>query len=153
MALDPTVTVRELTDADDITDAVVDAFARLIPQLSSSSPAPSRDELIAMATADADHLLVAEDVDGAILGSMTLIVFRIPTAVRAWIEDVVVDESARGRGVGEVLNRTALDLAYGRGAKAVDLTSRPSREAANRLYQKLGFELRNTNLYRHNPLA
>ena len=144
MALDPTVTVRELADADDITDAVVDAFARLIPQLSSSSPAPSRDELIAMATADADHLLV---------GSMTLIVFRIPTGVRAWIEDVVVDESARGRGVGEVLNRTALDLAYGRGAKTVDLTSRPSREAANRLYQKLGFELRNTNLYRHNPLA
>ena len=153
MALDPTVTVRELADADDITDAVEEAFARLIPQLSSSSPAPSRDELIAMATADADHLLIAEDVDGAILGSMTLIVFRIPTGVRAWIEDVVVDESARGRGVGEVLNRTALDLAYGRGAKTVDLTSRPSREAANRLYQKLGFELRNTNLYRHNPLA
>lgn len=150
MAIDPTVTVRELTDAGDVTDAVVEAFARLIPQLSSSSPAPTHDELVEMATAEADHLLVAEDADGTILGSMTLIVFRIPTGVRAWIEDVVVDESARGRGVGEILNRTALDIAYGRGAKTVDLTSRPSREAANRLYQKLGFELRNTNLYRHN---
>ena len=153
MALDPTVTVRELADADDVTAIVVESSARLSPRLWSSSPAPSPDGLIGTATAAADHLLIAEDVDGAILGSMTLIVFRIPTGVRAWIEDVVVDESARGRGVGEVLNRTALDLAYGRGAKTVDLTSRPSREAANRLYQKLGFELRNTNLYRHNPLA
>lgn len=149
MPIDPTVSVRELSTAADVTADVVDAFARLIPQLSSSSPAPSRDELVAMATAEADHLLVAEDADGSILGSMTLIVFRIPTGIRAWIEDVVVDESARGRGVGEALNRTALDLAYGLGAKTVDLTSRPSREAANRLYQKLGFELRSTNVYRH----
>jgi ribosomal protein S18 acetylase RimI-like enzyme len=69
--------------------------------------------------------------------------------VRAWIEDVVVDESARGRGVGEALNREALDRARGLGAKTVDLTSRPSREAANRLYQRLGFEPRETNIYRY----
>ena len=84
---------------------------------------------------------------------MTLVVFRIPTGMRAWIEDVVVDGDARGRGVGETLNRRAIELAYGLGASTVDLTSRPSREAANRLYQRLGFELRSTNVYRHNPGA
>lgn len=150
MPIDASVTVRELLSADDVTDDVVVAFARLIPQLSSSSPAPGRDELVEMVLSDADHVLLAVDADGAVLGSMTLVVFRIPTGVRAWIEDVVVDEAARGRGVGEVLNRAALDLAYGLGAKTVDLTSRPSREAANRLYRKLGFEPRDTNIYRHN---
>lgn len=149
MPIDPTVTVRELQGEADVTDQVVAAFARLIPQLSSSSPAPTREQLVEMVESGADHVLVAEDPDGTILGSMTLVVFRIPTGVRAWIEDVVVDEAARGRGVGEVLNRTALDLAYGLGSKTVDLTSRPSREAANRLYQKLGFEPRTTNVYRH----
>jgi ribosomal protein S18 acetylase RimI-like enzyme len=151
MPIDESVTVRELATADDVTDDVVEAFARLIPQLSSSSPAPTRAELVEMATSGADHVLVACDADGTVLGSMTLVVFRIPTGVRAWIEDVVVDEAARGRGVGEVLNRTAIDLAYSLGARTVDLTSRPSREAANRLYRKLGFEERDTNIYRHVP--
>ena len=153
MATDSSVTVRELASAAQITDAIVDAFARLIPQLSSSAPAPTNAELVEMAESDSCHLLVAEDVDGTVLGSMTLVVFRIPTGVRSWIEDVVVDGDARGRGVGEALNRSALELAYSLGAKTVDLTSRPSREAANRLYQKLGFELRTTNVYRHNPEA
>lgn len=145
---DPAVTVSEVTA---VTDGLVDAFRRLIPQLSSSAPPPTAAELQAMIDSDADHLLVATDEDGTILGSMTLIVFRIPTGIRAWIEDVVVDGEARGRGVGEALNRRAIDLAYGLGAKTIDLTSRPTREAANRLYRKLGFEQRTTNVYRHNP--
>ena len=153
MPIDPTVSVREVTGASAITPELVDAFARLIPQLSSSSPAPGRGALEEIAASEACHLLVAEDESGGVLGSVTLVVFRIPTGVRSWIEDVVVDESARGRGVGEALNRYALKLAYGLGCKTVDLTSRPSREAANRLYQKLGFELRTTNIYRHNPDA
>ena len=82
------------------------------------------------------------------VGTLTLVVFRIPTGVRAWIEDVVVDDAARGHGVGEALNQFALDLARGKGAKTVDLTSRPSREAANRLYQRIGFQPRETNVYR-----
>ncbi|HPU40250.1 MAG TPA: GNAT family N-acetyltransferase, partial [Microthrixaceae bacterium] len=94
-------------------------------------------------------LLLARDDDGAILGSMTLVVFPIPTGIRAWIEDVVVDGDARGRGVGDALNRTAIDIARDLGAKTVDLTSRPSREAANRLYQRIGFEPRETNVYRY----
>ena len=95
----------------------------------------------------ASEVLVAR-VDGRIAGTLTLVVFRIPTGVRAWIEDVVVDDTARGHGVGDALNRFALALARERGAKTVDLTSRPSREAANRLYQRLGFLARETNVYR-----
>jgi ribosomal protein S18 acetylase RimI-like enzyme len=94
-----------------------------------------------------DHHLCGNQ-GAEIVGLLTLVVFRIPTGVRAWIEDVVVDESARGHGVGEALNRAALDDARRRGAKTVDLTSRPSRAAANRLYQRLGFVARETNVYR-----
>jgi ribosomal protein S18 acetylase RimI-like enzyme len=88
-------------------------------------------------------------VDGVIVGSLTLVIFHIPTGVRAWIEDVVVDADARGKGVGEELNKFALAEAKRQGATTVDLTSRPSREAANRLYQRLGFEHRETNVYRY----
>jgi len=91
---------------------------------------------------------VARDVDGRIVGTLTLAVFRIPTGVRAWIEDVVVDDGARGKGVGDALVDAAVIKARAAGAKTVDLTSRPSREAANRLYVRKGFELRTTNVYR-----
>ncbi len=135
--------------ANEVGDDIVAAFARLIPQLSRSSPAPSKAELQAIADHEACFLLVAREDGGAILGSLTLVVFPIPTAVRAWIEDVVVDDAARGKGVGELLNRRALEISAEHGAKTVDLTSRPSREAANRLYQRIGFEQRETNVYRY----
>lgn len=139
--------VQECTVVD---DALVAAMARLVPQLSSSAPPPGRAELQSIVDSDACHLLVA--VDGSsILGSLTLVVFPIPTGVRAWIEDVVVDGDARGRGVGDALNRHALELAARLGARTVDLTSRPSREVANRLYRRLGFEPRDTNVYRYDP--
>ena len=136
--------VEEVSAAD---AAVVDAFARLIPQLSESSPPPDATALQAIVDSEASHLLVARDDGGTIIGTTTLVVFRIPTGVRAWIEDVVVDEAARG-GVGKALTRYALDLAKREGAKTVDLTSRPSREAANGMYKQIGFEQRETNLYR-----
>jgi ribosomal protein S18 acetylase RimI-like enzyme len=88
-------------------------------------------------------------VDDVIVGSLTLVIFHIPTGIRAWIEDVVVDVDARGKGVGEALNTFALTEAKRQGATTVDLTSRPSREAANRLYQRLGFKARETNVYRY----
>jgi ribosomal protein S18 acetylase RimI-like enzyme len=94
-------------------------------------------------------VLFVARLEGRIVGSLTLIFYRIPTGLKSWIEDVVVDESARGHGIGELLNRAALDEARRRGAKAVSLTSRPSREAANRLYQRIGFESRPTNVYRY----
>lgn len=148
MPSDPTVRIVELTE---VTPEVVDAFARLIPQLSRSNPAPTVDELQAMVDSGASTVLLAVDTtaDDAILGTLTLAMFLIPTGLRAWIEDVVVDEAARGRGVGEALNQTALEVARMAGAKTVDLTSRPSREAANRLYQRIGFVARDTNVYRY----
>jgi ribosomal protein S18 acetylase RimI-like enzyme len=133
--------------AQEVTSELVDAFARLVPQLSKSSPPPTGTELDEMVQSDASDVLIAR-LDGAIVGTLTLVTFRIPTGVRAWIEDVVVDDSARGHGVGDQLNQFALDLARGKGAKTVDLTSRPSREAANRLYQRIGFLPRETNVYR-----
>ena len=135
--------------ANEVGDDIVEAFARLIPQLSRSSPPPSKAELQAIAGHEACFLLVAREDTGAVLGSLTLVIFPIPTAVRAWIEDVVVDDAARGKGVGELLNRRALEISAEHGAKTVDLTSRPSREAANRLYQRIGFEQRDTNVYRY----
>lgn len=137
-----------ITEVTEVTPELVDAFARLIPQLSSSNPAPDADALGVICASPASHLLVARDAGGAIVGSLTLVVFPIPTGLRAWIEDVVVDESARGSGVGRRLNEHALELARGLGAATVDLTSRPSREAANRLYRSIGFEQRETNVYR-----
>ncbi|HUP71208.1 MAG TPA: GNAT family N-acetyltransferase [Acidimicrobiales bacterium] len=138
------VTVEEVGE---VTPALVEAFARLIPQLSKSNAPPVEAELREMVEAPGTHVLVARDGDD-IIGSLTLVVFRIPTGVRAWIEDVVVDEAGRGKGVGEALNQFALDLARSEGSKTVDLTSRPSREAANRLYQRIGFQARETNVYR-----
>ena len=109
---------------------------------------PSAEQLSEILDHDASTLLLARDGD-TIVGSMTLVIFPIPTGMRAWIEDVVVDERARGQGVGEALNRQAMKIALQAGAKTVDLTSRPSREAANRLYQRLGFTARETNIYRY----
>jgi ribosomal protein S18 acetylase RimI-like enzyme len=133
--------------ATEVTPELISAFELLIPQLSSSNPPPTSSELQKIVSSDSSTLFVAR-VEGKIVGSLTLATFRIPTGVRAWIEDVVVDSSARGHGVGEALNQAALSEARAQGAVTVDLTSRPSREAANRLYQRLGFVQRETNVYR-----
>jgi ribosomal protein S18 acetylase RimI-like enzyme len=138
----PVIEVATVVD-----DQLLEAFGRLIPQLSSSSPPPSREHLAALVASD-DTVLFLARLDEQVLGTLTLAFYRIPTGLKAWIEDVVVDDAARGHGVGEALNRAALDEAQRRGAKDVSLTSRPSREAANRLYRRIGFEQRETNLYR-----
>lgn len=132
----------------EVTDELVEAFARLIPQLSRSSPPPGRDELVDIVTSPATDLFLVTDDDGTILGTATLVTFRIPTGRRAWIEDVVVDDAARGLGVGGALTQAMVDRAEELGCTTVDLTSRPSREAANRLYQREGFVARDTNVYR-----
>ena len=128
------------------TEEVVAAFARLIPQLSSAG-APDLEALTRILASGAT-VFVAR-VDTEIVGSLTLVLYRIPTGLKAWIEDVVVDSAARGHGVGEALSRAALEEARRQGAKAVSLTSRPSREVANRLYHRLGFVARDTNVYRY----
>ena len=137
----------QIETVSSVTDELVSAFERLVPQLSSSSPPPTREHLEHIVGSDSCSLLIARDGE-QIVGSLTLVVFPIPTGARAWIEDVVVDASARGKGVGEALNLRAIEIARAEGAVTVDLTSRPSREAANRLYQRIGFVKRDTNVYR-----
>jgi ribosomal protein S18 acetylase RimI-like enzyme len=140
------VSIATSADAAELTAAM----AGLVPQLSRSSPPPGLDAVTEMLTAPAITQFVArDDATGRIVGVATLATFRIPTARRAWIEDVITDESARGQGVGEALIRAMLARAADLGCSTVDLTSRPSREAANRLYQRIGFEVRETNVYRH----
>jgi ribosomal protein S18 acetylase RimI-like enzyme len=134
--------------AQTVTPELLDAVRRLVPQLSKSASPISVAELTEIVEGPATTFFVAR-VAGVIVGCLTLVVFRLPTGVRAWIEDVVVDDAARGHGVGAALNLAAIAIADERGARTLDLTSRPSREAANRLYQRLGFIQRDTNVYRY----
>jgi ribosomal protein S18 acetylase RimI-like enzyme len=132
---------------DHITDELIDALTRLIPQLKISLPAPSRESVVSLFSSNAVTLLIARDETGDIIGMLTLIVYLVPTGVRARLEDVVVDEALRGQGIAAELVKHALEIARGKGADGVALTSNPRREAANRLYQKVGFKKWETNVY------
>jgi ribosomal protein S18 acetylase RimI-like enzyme len=139
------INIFEITEADDST---LDAVNRLLPQLSKSSKLINWSTLQKLTNSECTRLYVAKE-DDTIFGMLSLVVFSIPTGTKAWIEDVVVDERARGKGAGKELMNHALNVAKELGAKSADLTSRPSREAANKLYQAIGFEGRETNVYRY----
>ena len=138
-----------ISEAREVDLDLVTAFARLVPQLSSSAPPPTADDLAEIIAHDGTTVFVAHADDNRIVGTLTLVVFRIPTGLRARIEDVVVDEAARGQRVAEALTRAAIDKAAAAGCKGVDLTSRPSRTSARRLYERMGFEIRDTSVYRY----
>jgi len=131
----------------DVTTEEVEAFGRLLPQLSASAAPLDQESLGAIVDAPTNTMLIAR-TGGVINGALTLVMFPIPTGLRAWIEDVVVDQSARGQGIGEALSLEALRLAQAAGARTVELTSRPAREAAGRLYQRIGFKERESRVYR-----
>lgn len=131
----------------EVTGEILAAFGRLLPQLSSSASPLAHADLAAVLACPANTVLISRSA-GQINGTLTLVMFPIPTGLRAWIEDVVVDESARGQGAGMALTREALRLARAAGARTVDLTSRPSRQAAGRLYEKAGFTERSSRVYR-----
>lgn len=140
------MTVRvEIVDEEN--DETLDAINRLLPQLSSTANVMTMMQLRDVVKSSSSTLFVAR-IEEIIVGTLTLVLFRIPTGMRGWIEDVVVDQSARGAGVGEALTVAAIEVAKLRGARSLDLTTRPSREDANRLYSRLGFERRETNVYR-----
>ena len=144
----------KIFEVTEMSQKVYDAFERLLPQLSSSAKIPTWDELSDLIASKAGIVLAAvddEDPEEKILGTMTLVVFRIPTGVRAWVEDVVVDKVARGQGIGEKLIRASIERAKEEGAKTIDLTSRPSRVEAHRLYKRCGFEMRETCVFRRIP--
>ena len=131
-------------------DADIAALDRLLPQLSPGRSGPSRTELAEIASAPGTVLLVARD-GAQIVGTLTLLLYRLPAGFRGWIHDVVVDEQARGRGVGEALTREALAIATDAGAERVDLTTRRHREAAHRLYWRLGFVQRESDVFVWRP--
>lgn len=137
----------EIEQVSKTSDELVAAFEHLTPQLSPGHLPPTRAELDALLAQPGCSLLLARQA-GQICGVLTLIIFRTPMAVHAWIEDVVVDAEFRSQGIGEALTRRAIDLAKEHGAGNINLTSRPCREAANRLYQRMGFQRWETNLYR-----
>lgn len=139
-----TISIARLEDAEELTAAL----ERLVPQLSRSNPPPDLAAVRAMLAHEAITQFVARDDAGAIVGVSTLAVFPIPTARRAWVEDVIVDEASSGQGIGRLLTEAMLDRARELGCATVDLTSRPSRKAANHLYKKVGFQQRDTNVYR-----
>lgn len=137
-----------IIEISEYSEEILSALNELLPQLSSSASPLSDAFLLRVIQSESSHLLMAEE-DGQFYGSLTLVVFVIPTGTRAWIEDVVVSEDSRGKGVGRSLSERAVNLAIELGAKTIDLTSRPSREVANSLYKKIGFVQRETNVYRY----
>lgn len=139
------ISVVEATEA---TPELLRDLNRLLPQLSDSAAPMEMGDLEELVGSECSHLLVALDDRARAVGMLTLVCFLIPTGVRAWIEDVVVDQDHRRLGIGEALVAKAQALAITLGARTVDLTSRPSREAAHRLYVHCGFEARDTRVYR-----
>jgi len=133
-----------VTQAD---DELCEAFQRLIPQLTQNNPPPSSDDLADLVRSASSTLMVARDASGKIVGALTLSVYRVPTGIRSIIEDVIVDNAARGQGIGEALMFRAIELAREKGAKNISLTSNHLRQAANRLYLRVGFKKRETNAY------
>jgi ribosomal protein S18 acetylase RimI-like enzyme len=140
------INISELTETS---SSVLQSINELLPQLSSSAQVISMDRLSELVESDNTIIFIGTDESGQILGMLSLIVMKIPTGNKAWIEDVVVDQSARGKGMGKALMNHALEKAKELAVKSVDLTSRPSREKANMLYQSLGYQIRETNVYRH----
>lgn len=136
--------IEIVTQAD---EELYDAFQRLVPQLTNNNPPPSLNDLADLVRDSSSTLMIARDAHGQIVGALTLTVYRVPTGIRSIIEDVIVDTSARGQGIGEALMQYAIDLARQKGAKNITLTSNPMREAANRLYLRVGFKKRETNAY------
>jgi ribosomal protein S18 acetylase RimI-like enzyme len=135
----------------EMTEELYLACQRLVPQLTHNNPPPTRGQLAQMLESSTSFLFIARSLDfeDGILGLATLVIYRVPTGIRGYIEDVVVDERARGKRIGEALTLACLKQAEHAGAPQVMLTSNPGRTAANRLYQRMGFELRRTNVYKY----
>jgi ribosomal protein S18 acetylase RimI-like enzyme len=131
------------------TDELYKAFQRLIPQLTTNNPPPSLNDLAALVRDSSSTLMIARNEENKIIGALTLAIYRVPTGIRSIIEDVIVDRSIRGQGIGEALMKRAIEIAREKGAGNISLTSNPMREAANRLYLRMGFEKRETNSYQY----
>lgn len=141
-----TVKIRRVTR---FSKRVFSSILKLLPQLDPAYTLPTRQEFETILTNQNNYFFLAELENKEIAGMLTLVSYKTPTGTKYWIEDVVVDESYRGKGVGKGLMRFAIDFARSKGAKSIDLTSRPFRIEANKLYKDMGFILRETNVYRY----
>jgi ribosomal protein S18 acetylase RimI-like enzyme len=141
----------KITQVSEVTEELTQACLRLVPQLTANNPPPTYEQLAEMLRSPSSTLFMArhEDFGDEIIGLATLVIYLVPTGVRGYIEDVVVDERARGRQIGEALTRACLDRAKREGVPQVMLTCNPGRTAANRMYLRMGFEPRKTNVYRY----
>ncbi|MBJ7002343.1 GNAT family N-acetyltransferase [Streptomyces griseofuscus] len=126
---------------------LVDAFGRLLPQLSSAAVPLDRAAIDRLVSCDTNTVLLARTPE-AIVGTLVLVLLPLPSGLRGRIEDVVVDGAARGRGVAGLLIEEAVRLARKAGARTLDLTSRPDRASANRLYERIGFRTRESTVFR-----
>ena len=133
----------------EVTPQIHAALARLLPQLNSRLPVPSAERLQRIIDDPAVTLLVAKD-GGEIIGTSTVIVYSTPFWIKARLDEVVVDDSARGRGVGEALVKACLEIGRERGAEVAELQPGrgPERAVAHRLYERIGFKLRETDVFR-----
>ncbi len=136
-----------ISQATKATPQLANAFQRLIPQLNPASRVPNQADLQEVIDNKDTFLFIGTEND-EIVGTISLVVYKIPTGNKAWIEDVIVDETARGKGYGRKLMLHAIEFAKSRGISKINLTSNPTRIAANRMYQQLGFEQYITNMYR-----
>jgi ribosomal protein S18 acetylase RimI-like enzyme len=136
------VKIDRVTEAS---EELVATIRALLPQLTEARMPPTLEQL--QDVVSNQTLLVARDDDGGILGTLTFVLYRVSSGVKGRIEDVIVDESARGQGVGEALVREGMRLANEAGVLMLELTSMPYRQSANRLYRRLGFVRKPTNVY------
>lgn len=137
--------ISELTDPS---STALESINQLLPQLSSKASPITMERLSELVGSGSTMIFICTNEEAKIVGMLSLVIMKIPTGNKAWVEDVVVDQNARGQGLGKALMDHALEEAGKLGVKTIDLTSRPSRENANRLYQSLGYQIRETNVYR-----
>lgn len=140
----------QIINAENYSEFLLEGVNLLIPQLSNSASLLTKKQLTDILDSKSSHLFIATS-NNHIYGMLTIVIIKIPTGIRAWIEDVVVSEDARGKGVGLLLLNTAIDFSKSNNCKTIDLTSRPGRKSANNLYRKAGFIKRETNVYRFQP--
>ncbi len=140
----------KIVEVKEFTEQVLETLNELLPQLSESAVPMTANDLHRVIDSQSSQLLMAV-VNGVFVGSLTLVLFHLPTGIRARIEDLVVDRSARNKGIGKALIAHAVGLASDSGASAIDLTSNPNRTSANALYRSMGFEPRRTNVYVYRP--
>lgn len=137
----------EIREVKQFGQRIYTSVLSLLKQLSPDAILPDEAHLNEIIESENSYLFVAE-LNEQIVGMLTVVTYNIPSGMKTWIEDVVVDAELRGKGIGKLLTMHAIEFAKSTGAASIELTSRPSRVSANKLYQEIGFQQRETNCYK-----